>query len=167
MATGKPAVSDCLYVNVIYNLLNLISFLKCYCPNYDTYGIYIWACHIDAHTRARTHTCAFMCVYIGLLPDTQNCGLRKHRECRERFPHHRLQRKPLFSDPGMHHGTCVTHVPWCMSGSLTDGGGENAPDIPSACTTHNLTYLARGPLHRGEILVNSLRLSDTFMRRWY
>ena len=22
-------------------------------------------------------------------------------------------------DPGMHHGTCVTHVPWCMSGSLT------------------------------------------------
>ena len=21
--------------------------------------------------------------------------------------------------PGMHHGTCVTHVPWCMPGSLT------------------------------------------------
>ena len=32
---------------------------------------------------------------------------------------HRLQRKPLVSDPGMHHGTCVMHVPWCMSGSLT------------------------------------------------
>ena len=30
-----------------------------------------------------------------------------------------LKRKPLDSDPGMHHGTCVTHVPWCMSGSLT------------------------------------------------
>ena len=41
------------------------------------------------------------------------------RECRERFPRHRLQRKPLVNDPGMHHGTCVTHVPWCMSGSLT------------------------------------------------
>ena len=26
------------------------------------------------------------------------------------FPRHRLQRKPLVSDPGMHHGTCVTHV---------------------------------------------------------
>ena len=25
------------------------------------------------------------------------------------------------SDPDMHHGTCVTHVPWCMPGSLTDG----------------------------------------------
>ena len=26
---------------------------------------------------------------------------------------------PRVSDPGMHRGTCVTHVPWCMSGSLT------------------------------------------------
>ena len=26
------------------------------------------------------------------------------------------------SDPDMHHhGTCVTHVPWCMPGSLTSG----------------------------------------------
>ena len=33
----------------------------------------------------------------------------------------------------MHHGTCVTHVPWCMSGSLTCGGGENVPGIPGAC----------------------------------
>ena len=45
----------------------------------------------------------------------------------------RFQRKPLFSDPGMHHGTCVTHVPWCMSGSLTCGDGENVPGIPGAC----------------------------------
>ena len=26
-----------------------------------------------------------------------------------------------ISDPDMHHGTCVTHAPWCMSGSLTSG----------------------------------------------
>ena len=45
-----------------------------------------------------------------------------------------LQRKLLVSDPGMHHGTCVTHVPWCMSGSLTLGDGENVPGIPGACT---------------------------------
>ena len=49
------------------------------------------------------------------------------------FPHPRFQRKPLVSDPDMHHGTCVTHVPWCMSGSLTCGDGENVPDIPGAC----------------------------------
>ena len=40
-------------------------------------------------------------------------------ECPQRFPRHRLKRKPLLSDPGMHHGTCVTHMPWCMLGSLT------------------------------------------------
>ena len=27
------------------------------------------------------------------------------------FPRRRFQRKPLVSDPSMHHGTCVTHVP--------------------------------------------------------
>ena len=49
------------------------------------------------------------------------------------FPRRRFQRKPIVSDPGMHHGTCVTHVPWCMSGSLTCGNGENVPGIPGAC----------------------------------
>ena len=83
---------------------------------------------------------------MGLLPDTLNWGLRMRRECRERFPRHRLQSKPLVSDPSMHHGTCVTHVPWCMSGSLTSGGGENAPGIPSACATRNFAYRVRGPL---------------------
>ena len=28
---------------------------------------------------------------------------------------------PQVSDPDMHHGTCVTHVLWCMPGSLTSG----------------------------------------------
>ena len=51
------------------------------------------------------------------------------------FPRDRLQRKPLVSDPNMHHGTCVTHVPWCMSGSLTGGRGENVPGIPGACAS--------------------------------
>ena len=67
------------------------------------------------------------------------------RECRERFPHHRLQRKPRVSDPSMHHGTCVTHVSWRMPGSLTRGGGENVPGIPGGRATRIFTYLARGP----------------------
>ena len=49
------------------------------------------------------------------------------------FPHRWLQRKPLVSDHGMHHGTCVMHVPWCISVSLTHGCGENVPGIPGAC----------------------------------
>ena len=65
---------------------------------------------------------------MGLLPDMQNCGLRMRWE---RFPHHRLQRKLLVNDPGIHHRTCVTHMPWCMSVSLTRGGGETFPAVPA------------------------------------
>ena len=64
---------------------------------------------------------------------------------RERFSRRRLQSKPLISDPGVHHGTCLMHVPWCMSGSLTRGGGENLPGIPGACAIRNFAYLVRGP----------------------
>ena len=80
---------------------------------------------------------------MALLPDTQNCGLCMHSECRERFPRHQLQRKPLVSDPGMHHGTCVLHGPWCMSGSLNSGGGKNVPGIPGACAQRNCMYVAK------------------------
>ena len=38
------------------------------------------------------------------------------RECRERF-----SRRRGLATPDMHHSTCVTHVPWCMPGSLTSG----------------------------------------------
>ena len=59
----------------------------------------------------------------------------------ESFPHNRLQRKSLVNDPGMHYDTCVTHVPWCMSESLTRCSGENVTGIPGACATRNYVYL--------------------------
>ena len=74
------------------------------------------------------------------------------------FPGRRFKRKPLVSDPGMHHGTCVTHVPWCMSGSLTCSDGENVPGIPGACAPailriwqeahgHGMAYFLVSPIH--------------------
>ena len=44
---------------------------------------------------------------------------------------------PRVSDPDMHHGTCVTHVPWCMPGSLASGflwsrsRGKSFPAFPA------------------------------------
>ena len=44
---------------------------------------------------------------------------------------------PRVSDPDMHHGTCVTHVPWCMPGSLTSSflwsrwRGKTFPAFPA------------------------------------
>ena len=68
--------------------------------------------------------------------------------------HHRHQSIPLVIDSGMHHGTCVTHGPWCMSGLLTRGGEENVPGIPGACATRNFTYMARGPCHHQLSCIN-------------
>ena len=50
------------------------------------------------------------------------------------------ERKPLVRDPGMYHDTCVTYVPWCMTGSITRGGWENVPCMPG-----NFAHLSRGP----------------------
>ena len=55
---------------------------------------------------------------------------------------------PRVSDPGMHHGTCVTHVPWCMPGSLSNDflwsrRRGNVPSIPGACAIRKFTYLVR------------------------
>ena len=61
------------------------------------------------------------------------------------FSRHQLQRKQLVSDPGIHYGTCVSHMPWCMSGSLTCSGGENVRGIPGACATRTLAYVVRSP----------------------
>ena len=85
---------------------------------------------------------AFLC--MGLLLYMWSCGLHMFRKCRESFPRHRLQRKPLVNYPDMHHGTYVTRVLWCMMGSLTRGGGGNVPGILGACATHSFSYLARG-----------------------
>ena len=65
-----------------------------------------------------------------------------------------LTSKGTASDPGMHHGTCVVHVPWCMSGSISRGDEENVPCIPGASATRNFTYLARGPLSVAHIAGN-------------
>ena len=84
---------------------------------------------------------------MGLLPDTQNCGCACAGNAGNVSP------SPQVSDPDMHHGTCVTHVPWCMPGSLNSGllwnwrRGGNVPGIPGACATWNFTYLVRGPWH--------------------
>ena len=57
---------------------------------------------------------------------------------------------PLVSNLDMHHGTWVTHVSWCMLGSLTSSFLRSRwrvkrSGIPCACAIRNFTYLVRGP----------------------
>ena len=95
--------------------------------------------------RVEVYLRRYFCTH-GPLTRYVNCGLRTRWEWQERFPRHQLQRKPLVNDPGMRHGTWVTHVPWCMSGSLTPGGGENVPGIPDACATRNFYVSWKKPI---------------------
>ena len=65
------------------------------------------------------------------------------RECRERFPRHRIQRKQIVSDSGMHRGTCVTHVPWWMSGLLTSNQRIwQEAHVTVRCIVNRLLYIS-------------------------
>ena len=57
---------------------------------------------------------------------------------------------PGVRDPDMHHGTCVTHVPWRMPGSLTSGFLWSWWRGKRSCYSQRVrnpqfTYLVRGP----------------------
>ena len=60
--------------------------------------------------------------------------------------------QPRVSDPDMHHGTCVIHVPWCMPGALTSGFLWIR--WQEKCSRHSWRmrkpqfYLARGNAHQ-------------------
>ena len=123
-----------LNLNITLSLRKYVDNVACRTQPYS-----LWLKHLPS-------LCSVISCIMGLLPDRQNCVLCMRRGCRGRFSRHRLRRKPLVSDPAMHHGTCVTHVPWWMSGLLTRGGWVNVPGIPGACAAINAAYLIRGPL---------------------
>ena len=108
-------------------------------------GIYV--CIQNIRLMYSVFNCFIVCIFIWTNKSKTNVdtNVAYALGMRERFPCHWLQTIPLVSDPSMHHGTCATRVPWCMSGSLTRGVGENVPGFPGACATRDFTYLVRGP----------------------
>ena len=62
----------------------------------------------------------------------------------------RVAHAPRVSDPNMHHGACVRHVPWCMPWYLTRSflwsrWRRKHCRYSGACSTRNFTYMASGP----------------------
>ena len=70
---------------------------------------------------------------------------------------------PRVSDPDMHHGTCVTHEPWCMPGSLTSGflwsrrRGETFPTFPAHAWSAVLRIWTKTHGKRAAMPVNKLQ----------
>ena len=66
-----------------------------------------------------------------------SCQIRKIAGAHARGMPGTFSPSPQVSDPDMHHGTCVTPVPWCMPGSLTSGflwkrqRGKTFPAFPA------------------------------------
>ena len=85
---------------------------------------------------------------------------------------------PRVSNPDIHHDVCMTHVSWCMPGSLTNGClwsqchgvGENVPGIPSACTTRNFTHLVRGSCVENDNIIRVISsfkiLKESHLAQW-
>ena len=75
---------------------------------------------------------------------------------------------PRVSDPDMHHGTCATHRPWCIPGSLTSSfllswWLENVPGITGSCATRYFTYLSKGPWLQVSSLLSPPRWFNFFI----
>ena len=113
-----------------------------------------WHLYIESGPRALRQMWCFWISQVPGVADTDTFisqqwashQIRKIAGCawagkaRNFFPCRLLQMKPLVSDPGMHYGTCVTHVSWCMSGSLTRSGGETF--VASAAHAHRQFYVS-------------------------
>ena len=59
------------------------------------------------------------------------------------------------------------HVPWCMSGSLTRGGGKDVPSIPGACANRIWQVAHWGPGLQAHTCVTESRLVNIIGKRGY
>ena len=109
----------------------LFVFSVCVCFNYSLFKV---CC-----TNMQLCTCQFLICPVVQLSNYTNVIFSNVRCASVHFIHGPLARyvklrvahapvmpgtffpPPRVSDPDIHQGTCVTHVPWCMPGSLTRG----------------------------------------------
>ena len=100
---------------------------------------------------------------MGLLPDTLNCGFAHAPGMSGTFSPPPISKEAAsyrsrHASRHVHHGTCVTHVRWCMSGSLTRSGMRNPQFYVSGKrpTTNVLKRIGTCCIiHRPHELVNS------------
>ena len=138
----------CAWINVWINNREAGD-LRRHCTHYDVNVMMNRLLHIHNKTKETRTLCIFLEIYA-INPMRAHGPLARYLKLRVAHAPGMpgtFSQPPRVSDPDMHHGTCVTHVPWCMLGSLSSGflevgGGENFPSIPGACATHNFT---KGP----------------------
>ena len=78
---------------------------------------------------------------------------------------------PRFSDPNMHHGTCVTHVRWCMPASLMNGflcsGWRGKRSRHPQCTRNQQFYVSgKRPIQFTTILIWNTYRKKLYFQYW-
>ena len=153
-------IGDCIitelqfFTQCVNNVDWLIDFIWCMvailiCSHYN-YSCFFFIA--QEHWRAEINQGKYIVFFRCLDKKVEGYILRSWSVIAVRKPDHR---------PLARFANCVTHMPWCKSGSRTRGGGENVPGIPGACITRNFTYLVIGPWKRHK---RSARLSTSFER---
>ena len=78
-------------------------------------SIHVGHVRVSEHIRWAVHNVTMY--FMSALPLT-SCQIRKSAGCACAGNTGNVFPPPQFRYPDMHHGMCVTHVPWCMPGSL-------------------------------------------------
>ena len=82
------------------------------------YGV---TCNVFSHWLSQCPECSSVFNVVGTDSMVQPLPVSwaSYQIRKMRVAHATFSPPPRISEPDMHHGTCVTHVPWCMPGSLT------------------------------------------------
>ena len=80
-----------------------------------------WHWNLKAGVNWTQYRWKMVCVHGSIILTWPSCQIRKIAGAHAPDMPGTFSPSPQVSDPGMHHGTCVTRVPWCMPGSLTNG----------------------------------------------
>ena len=107
---------------------------KCIC----TLHIHAWNIEKDTYSyNQMANLNVKIASFVAIHATWASCQIRKIAGAHARGMPGTFSPSPQVSDPDMHHGTCVTHVPWCMPGSLTSGflwnrrWGKTFPAFPA------------------------------------
>ena len=121
-------------------------------------------CHLIRH---RSFKNIWIELYMGLLPNTSNCGCACAGNAGNVFPattgkqSRHASRHVRDARAVMHAGIANSCFP------LNSAAGGNVPGIPGACATLDFTYLVRGPwnygiIFRGHFLLNTSLITQLF-----
>ena len=123
----KVSKQCCANIGIVFaGVVTFTTFIR---MQFEDGFLYVFTWYCNRHTKGSLNRRWYQCVHV-LNPFPLFFGNAVYAILRDV---HALGMPGTFSPP------------WCMSGSLIRGNGENVLGIPGACASRNFTYLGRSP----------------------